>query len=83
MEKEQILARMFFVNGHIETRPLEWIEFATPEQVANGKVFDKQTDLEGDDEVYVAMTTQLTGIQLYRGVFTNVRAERRQRTDGR
>ena len=83
-DNSQVLVRMFFENGHIETRPLAWVDFTTPDYFADmmgvkDAVKDLEKGITGDQERYVAFTNKLTGIQVFRGTYTNVRTERTRR----
>lgn len=80
MAEKQLLARMFFKHGHTETRPLSWILFTSADDFsshASGMVqrFTEKVETE-EDEVYVAFTDQLIGIQVFLGEFVNARLER-------
>jgi hypothetical protein len=75
-DKELVLARMFFTSGLIETRPLSWIVFTTSGSFDSDKLEKTAKQVTEGEEVYVAFIDKINGIQLYRGLFTNVRAER-------
>jgi hypothetical protein len=81
MAEKQVVARMFFKNGHTEMRPLSWVQFTSVD------TFSRQSSVElaksidekvktGEDEVYIAFTDQLQGIQIFLGEFVNARLER-------
>jgi hypothetical protein len=81
MAGKQVIARMFFNNGHVETRPLSWIHFSTADGFQGKRaVFDEVVNdriKTEQDEVYVAFTEHLCGIQLFLGDFVNARLERK------
>jgi len=88
--QDVLLARMFFRVGgdnlHIETRPLKWIEFVSAEDLASQMVSDESRDefieqvdrrTQGGKEVFIAITDNLLGVQMFRGTFNNVRQDRK------
>lgn len=86
MQDNQVLVRMFFENGTVETRPLSWIVFSSADQFEEGdaeSLKKLEQRIQGDSEVYVVFIEKLIGMQLFRGRFTNVRAERRHERDSR
>jgi hypothetical protein len=80
-EQEELLARMFFTDDKVETRPLDWIIFTTPETFDPVVLNDVAKEIPGSEEVYVAFTNKLNGIQIFKGKFVNVRAQRSDRRD--
>lgn len=79
--KKEILVRMFFKDGHVETRPLSWLFLTTSEDFLGKEHLDKFIEgrVEGEDsELYIAFVDQMNGMQIYRGEFVNVRAEQRK-----
>jgi len=81
MAEKRVLARMFFRSGHTETRPLSWIQFISAADFSKYEPDLKQNFTEkiktDEDEVYIAITDQLMGVQLFQGVFVNARLERK------
>jgi len=80
MPEKQVLVRMFFKTGYTETRPLSWVRFTTAEDFSQNSHVLKASFTEVvksvEDEVYVAFTDQLLGIQVFLGEFVNARLER-------
>ena len=79
MEK-QLLARMFFVDGRTETRPLKRVRFCDEDSFLLGgpENLDKiAKEVVGDDDMYIAFVNKIKGIQILRGTFTNVPSHRR------
>jgi len=80
-EQEELLARMFFTDDKVETRPLSWIMFTDPQTFDPDNLQHAVDKIKGDGEIYVAFTNKLNGIQIFKGHFTNVRAQRSDRRD--
>ena len=84
-QEQQVLVRMFFENGQIETRPLSWVQFVGTEKIIDGEIniADAAKNIRGSEEVYFAFVDKLIGLQMFMGIFTNVRDERQRRADDR
>ena len=82
-EEKCLQARMFFTNGKIETRPVDWIVFTTAGEFMMDEPEMKE-QIEGKikkyGEMYIGFIDQITGIQIFRGCFTNVREKNHNRT---
>lgn len=76
MPDEQILLRMFFENGRIETRPLAWVRIVSCQEDFDFVEEEEKAIVEGGGEVYIVLVEKLISIQVFKGHFTNARVER-------
>lgn len=74
---EELLVRMFYANGNIETRPLEWVRLTTPDDIVDCHGVDMakiiKPEIEKNGEVFICFINQLTGMQIYSGTYIDAR----------
>ena len=78
-ENQEILVRMFFENGHIETRPRSWVIFMGAEDRVDETMTEEDRKVvEGGGEVYLCFREKLIALQFYRGHFVDAKQFRHQ-----